>query len=343
MRFWLGLVLVELAGCGGAGEFDELQQAYTQQCPQQTLEGVDVYQGDGTIDWVQVAQSGRVFAFIKASQGNYNKQSTFNANWTNSKAAGLVRGAYHYFDATIAGKDQAQWFLAEIAQAGGLQPGDLRPALDLECPTSTVQTSAGNMCLGNGKNGWAPTATIIQETWDFLDTVEAATGVKPFIYTYPSWFATFGFTDPRLTDYPLWIASPSSPTCASVPAPYTAAAVWQYSSTTKVPGIGGGTANVDVDRFIGTSFDGLVIQGVDGGVLDAAPAPSDLATPDLEKPASPARVAQVRKLLVAPVEVESGCSCQVGRGDFNPGWWALLAVAAISLRHRVSWRRRRSS
>ena len=61
--------------------------------------------------------------------------------------------------------------------------------------------------------------TVIQRTWDWLATVEAATQMKPIIYSYPSWFATFGFTDPRLTAYPLWIASPYSSTCATVPAP----------------------------------------------------------------------------------------------------------------------------
>src|SRR5205823_10572395 len=107
------------------------------------------------------------------------------------------------------------------------------------------------LCLGNGKNGWAPTATIIQRVWDWLDTVEAATHMKPIIYTYPSWFASFGFTDPKLTDYPLWIAG-SSMGCAQVPAPYTKAAFWQYDTTSNVPGIGTASTAVDHDRFFGT-------------------------------------------------------------------------------------------
>src|SRR4051812_41461104 len=100
-----------ISGCGPEADIGELFQAYTQQCPPQTIEGVDVYQGDGTVDWTMVKSSGRVFAFIKATQGNTNKQSTFNANWGNTQAVGLTRGAYHYFDATVDGVAQAQWFL----------------------------------------------------------------------------------------------------------------------------------------------------------------------------------------------------------------------------------------
>src|SRR6185295_5893661 len=160
------LAALLIAGCGPL-EVGELQQAYTQQCPSATVvEGVDVYQGDGTINWMTVQSSGRDFAFSKASQGDYNTQSNFAANWAALKSLGMLRGAYHYFDATVDGVGQANWFLMQVDAAGGMEPGDLPPVLDLECPTSPTMASAGNMCLGNGKNGWAPTATIIQRVWE---------------------------------------------------------------------------------------------------------------------------------------------------------------------------------
>jgi lysozyme len=336
---WQLVVVVFFVGCGPENGVGELFEAYTQQCPANTVEGVDVYQGDGTIDWTMVKSSGRVFAFIKATQGNYNKQTTFTANWANTQAVGLVRGAYHYFDATVDGVTQAQWFLDELQQAGGIQPGDLPPTLDLECPTSPTQTDPGNMCLGNGKSGWAPTPTIIQGVWDFLDTVEAATGFRPIIYSYPSWFASFGFTDAKLTNYPLWIASPQSNKCASVPAPWTTAAFWQWSSKTHVPGIGGASTNADVDRFMGTAAElqPFIVGDTsrpdggrsDGGAADLlSPAVNDLAQPD-DGSIADAAMAPLKKH-------DDGCGCTVGgqsdqsdQSEVSGAWLLVLALAVI--------------
>ncbi len=46
-----------------------------------------------------VEGSGRVFAFAKATDGVSYVDPTFAANWVAMKQAGLVRGAYHYFEA----------------------------------------------------------------------------------------------------------------------------------------------------------------------------------------------------------------------------------------------------
>jgi lysozyme len=198
-----------------------------------------------------VAASGRQFAFIKATQGDYNKQSTFAANWANAGAAGLLRSAYHFFDPTIDGVAQANWFLATAGS--GMGSNDLPPMLDIECPISASQstsTSSGPNCEYTGNSGWVATATMQARIFDWLSTVEAATGRKPIIYSYPSWFPDVMFSDARLTAYPLFIATYS--TCASVPAPWTSAVFWQYSASATVPGIAG---NVDVDRFFGSAGD----------------------------------------------------------------------------------------
>ena len=323
----IGLAAILVSGCGGV-EVGEFSEASTQQCPTSTVEGVDVYAGNGTINWSQVKTSGRVFAFMKATQGNYNKQSTFNSNWANTKASGLARSPYHFFDATVDGVAQAHWFLDEIAQAGGIGPGDLPPMLDIECPTSNVQASASATCLGSA-SGWAPSGTISQRAFDFLDTVEAATGMRPLIYSYPSWFASVGFTDPKLATYPLFIASYSSNTCATVPAPWTKAVFWQYSATTKVPGIGGGSANVDVDRFIGTGAELAAYAagdmagdgGTDGG---GSVAPVDFAAPvDLAADAGTG---------TASGHPGTGCGCQLGgKSDRPRGPWLISILALLAM------------
>jgi lysozyme len=267
------LLFCALAACG-IESTSTIEQASTSQCPTMgVVEGIDVYSGNGTIDWHKVKAAGRAFAFAKATQGDYNKQSTFAANWSGMAAAGVMRSAYHFFDATKDGVAQANFFLAELNAAGGMTNDDLPPMLDIECPVSasqsTSQSSAPN-CAYTGNSGWAPPATIAQRAFDWLSTVQAATGRAPIIYSYPSWFADVQFTDPRLASYPLFIATYGS--CANVPAPWHSAVFWQYSGTGSASGVPGA---VDLDRFFGS--EGELISwnastrpsgppGADGGV-----------------------------------------------------------------------------
>lgn len=253
-----------------------LEQALTK-CAATVVEGLDVYNGTGTIDWAKVHASGRGFAFIKATQGDYNSQSSFPINWAAAQANGVRRSPYHFFDATVDGTRQARSFLAAIEATGGLGVGDLPALLDIECPTSPTQANAQSNCEYTGDSGWAPAAVLKQRIFDWLDTVEQATGRKPIIYSYPSWFADVGMTDPRLAAYPLFIASYNS--CATIPQPWTTAVFWQYSATGRVPGVAVGA---DVDRFFGSEaeLDGFTIQppgqvgdaGVDPGGEMASPA-----------------------------------------------------------------------
>jgi lysozyme len=304
---WLLVAL--LASCASHDE-GHVVQGLTQ-CGSDLVDGIDVYSGNGTIDWAQVHGANKGFAFIKATQGDYNTQSTFKANWANAKANGVVRSPYHYFDATIDGVAQANAFLAEVNAAGGFQVGDLPAMFDIECPVSSNQNDPGNKCLGTGASGWAPTATIMQRAYDWLDTVEAATGRKPILYSYVSWFASVGFTDTRLADYPLFIASYNS--CATIPQPWTSAVFWQYSSTGTVTGVSG---QVDLDHFFGTAGDlgGFTIQpaGADAGV-----------TPDADTIQTD----------------QAGCGCH-GAGQGQLAAWSVGAFAILLLTRRRSRRRR---
>jgi GH25 family lysozyme M1 (1,4-beta-N-acetylmuramidase) len=254
-----------LAACARGPSEVSLTEADTQYCPSPVVEGIDVYSGNGAIDWTMVASSGREFAFIKATQGNYDQQSTFSTQWSGAHDAGLLRSPYHFFDGTIDGVTQANWFMSELTSVGGLKPGDLPPMLDLECPTSSVESQAQSGCEYAGDSGWVATATLQQRALDWLSTVQHATGLKPIIYSYPSWFAATGVTSTALTAYPLYIATYAG--CADVPAPWTTATFWQYSATATVPGV---TGEVDVDRFFGSDGDleQLTLPSVptDGGV-----------------------------------------------------------------------------
>jgi len=226
------------------------------------VQGVDVSGGEGSLDWASAAGAGIKFAFMKATQGNYFTDSEFSNNWSGTKANGIVRGAYHFFDGTISGVTQANYFLGVV---GTIAPTDLPPVLDIECPDGTP----GDDCLGNGSSGAASAADLTQGMNDFLTTVQAATGRTPIVYSYGSWFADNGVDTTGLTNYPLWIAYPTTTSCFDVPSPWTTAAIWQYSFTGDVPGIGSGG---DLDQFLGTMAQFTAVLGT-------VPPPSDGGTP----------------------------------------------------------------
>src|SRR5690242_19097481 len=92
--------------------------------------GIDVADQDGKVNWVAVKDSGKTFAFDKATEGASIKDSAYGHHWQNMKAAGIIRGAYHFFHPHTSNPvKQAQEFLNTV---GNLEPGDLPPVLDIE-------------------------------------------------------------------------------------------------------------------------------------------------------------------------------------------------------------------
>ncbi len=255
------VVVVAVAGCGGVvsnasdtagGGEDVAAISDSKACaPQTTVEGVDVSDGQGAIDWAQVRAANVRFGIVKATQGTYNTQSRFAAHWSGMKAAGVIRGAYHFFDPTEDGVAQAKHFLAVM---GPLSPGDLPPMLDIECPDGS------SSCLGwSGGSGATPAAAIRQRMMDFINYVQSATGRMALIYTFGSYFSSNGVATTGLQGYPLNIAYPTTSNCFNVPSPWTSATMWQYSWTGSVAGIPG---QVDRDRFLG---DITALQAFAGG------------------------------------------------------------------------------
>ena len=124
------------------------------------------------------------------------------------------------------GADQANYFL-EIAKP---QQGDLLPMLDLE-----------------GDGGASP-EQVASGALAWVNTVEKATGRKPFLYTTASFFAKIG--NPKgFEECPLWVAE-YGVTKPKLPAAWTLYTIWQYSQNGSVSGV---TGDVDMDNFNGSA------------------------------------------------------------------------------------------
>lgn len=213
--------------------------------------GVDVASYQGYPDWAAVAAAGYAFAFTKVTEDDGYLNPTFAHNWAGIKAAGMVRGAYHFarpglHDAAT----EADYCLANIADVGGLEEGDIL-ALDLE---------AGSGDLGR----WV---------LDFLHRCEETAGIRPIVYT-GAWFsgphnlAAY----PEIGTYGLWLAAYQGQMPAA-PAPWQFVAFWQHSDAGRVPGIAG---NVDLNVFNGPA-DHIRLYGKPGVGPQPEPAPSPYA------------------------------------------------------------------
>jgi len=146
--------------------------------------GVDVSAHQGEIDWQRVAADEIEFAYIKASEGGSFTDVRFRANWAGAAAAGLDRGAYHFFTLCRRGDEQARHFLAVAAP----DPRALGPAVDLEL---------------SGNCSRRPRAAEVEaELNTFLTIVEAAWGRPAMLYVGDDWEDRYPVRT-RL-DRPLW-------------------------------------------------------------------------------------------------------------------------------------------
>ncbi|HEX2641381.1 MAG TPA: GH25 family lysozyme [Thermoanaerobaculia bacterium] len=190
-----------------------------------TVSGIDVSHYQGEISWAEVARSGIVFAYMKATQGLTGVDSQFQTNWNGVKEAGLLRGAYHFYQPDDDPDQQADHFLNTVP----LGEGDLPPALDVE--------------ISNGQSA----SKIIQGIEAWLTKVQQSTGQTPVLYTDPSFWATLGTS--QFGAYPLWIAEYGNLATPKLPAGWKTWTFWQHSETGTVSGV---STSVDLDIFHGT-------------------------------------------------------------------------------------------
>ncbi|MCZ0900760.1 GH25 family lysozyme, partial [Microcoleus sp. HI-ES] len=128
-----------------------------------SIRGIDVSDYQPNVNWPAVARDGIAFAFVKSTEGATFVAQTFARNWAAMKAAGIQRGAYHFFQPASSIQGQIDLFLKTVK----LEAGDLPPVLDVE---TTGGLSADQLC---------DRAAI------WLEAVEKATLMRPIIYTYP--------------------------------------------------------------------------------------------------------------------------------------------------------------
>ncbi len=203
--------------------------------------GVDISHWQGSPDFTKMKNAGAAFVYCKASQNQW-EDDTFRTNWAAAKEAGLLRGAYHFYDmrsGSKSPKEQAEFFSNVLAN----DPGELLPALDFESP-------------GVGDYPDYPSVSECQTiVHQFSDRIRKNLGVLPMVYTNLAgisrltpltdligsldlWIAWYNVNShfPKIGDWPQW-------------------RFWQYKSTGDGYAFGVQSKGLDMNAFNGTVED----------------------------------------------------------------------------------------
>lgn len=197
------------------------------------VHGVDVSRWQGEIDWATLRKQGANFAFIKATDGGDHVDPMFRENWNRARAAGVPRGAYHFFYWCRTGAEQAEWFIRNVPKEKGALP----PVID-------VEYNHQSRC----KKRHSP-QVVREKMKAFMDRVERHYGQRPIIYTAPDFYEDN--LKGQFKDYPFWLRSVAAHPSKRYPN-RTDWVFWQYSGTGLSKGV---TGHIDLNVFRGGEAD----------------------------------------------------------------------------------------
>lgn len=186
------------------------------------MNGIDVSQWQGMIDFAAVKDAGIDLVYLKASEGTQMMDPFFYRNYVNAKTAGLPVGFYHYLTAKTEDGARAEAYHFLKTTEGLVNEAKL--VMDLE-DIAGLSRAKVNEIAGT-----------------FLGAVEEYSGKDPAIYTGVD---TARLLDGRFAAYPLWIAQydVEEPDMENV---WETWAGWQYTDRGRVAGVQGW---VDRDIF----------------------------------------------------------------------------------------------
>jgi GH25 family lysozyme M1 (1,4-beta-N-acetylmuramidase) len=184
------------------------------------VRGIDVstwqHPNGAAIDWEEVEGTGITFVLVKVTQGDSYVNPWAARDLEDARAAGLLTGAYHYFDAGVPAGAQALNFMSHAIGSNF----DLGVWLDWECYPPEAYTHS-------------------QEIAEFMAACRehfASVGV----YADEGWTDILAKGSPPITN--LWVAAWGT----QQP---TGALIWQDASAQAVAGV---PAPVDTDLLLST-------------------------------------------------------------------------------------------
>lgn len=214
-RKWFALIFLAMISVANAAAPSHAAGRWHPSERRFPTQGIDVSHHQGHIAWAKLPRQGVDFAYIKATEGGDHVDKRFAINWRAAHAAGIRRGAYHFFTLCRSGRAQAAHFVRHVP----VDAKALAPAVDLEFP-------------GNCK--YRPSrAKFHRELRNFLRIVEARYGQHAVLYLTPHFDKRYRVS--ATFKRPLWLRSLRSK-------PRFGArhwTIWQVSSTRRLKGVRG--------------------------------------------------------------------------------------------------------
>ena len=194
------------------------------------LQGIDVSEHQGTIDWQAVADAGYRFAFIRVGYRGYGEAGTLQEdamaveNLRGAKEAGLFVGTYFFSQALNEKEASEEASLAvSVIEKSGVEP-DLPLMYDPELIRDD-----------QGRANEITRDQVALNTKAFRETVEASSSCRADIYSNLPWEHHY-FDTATMNSFDIWYADYE-------PQPQTPYHFtwWQYTNEGTVPGIDGYT------------------------------------------------------------------------------------------------------
>ena len=200
------------------------------------LQGIDIYEGTGEIDWQAVADGGYSFAFVRVGYRGYGQAGKlcedYRAveNLRAAKNAGLKVGAYFFSQALNEeeAREEAETAVKVIEESG----------VELDLPLMYDPEIIKN---DDGRANDITREQVSLNTKAFRETVESISDCTVDIYSNLPWEDRL-FDAEILSDFDIWYADYEK--IPQTPYHFT---WWQYSNKGSVPGIAG---DVDLDLWI---------------------------------------------------------------------------------------------
>lgn len=185
------------------------------------MNGIDIYSGDGAINFSQIKADGASDIYIKATEGKTYQDSTCRSFYSQARAVGLNVGFYHYLRNNSM-SDEVNNLLAATSGCSS----QLKYAIDCE--------------ITLGQSAQQITNNIRQ----FYDIMKSR-GYECVLYTYLS-FLHDNIIYSQIADIPVWIAD----YCSSDPHVQNEVG-WQFSES---GWLAGASHNIDEDNFTNAIF-----------------------------------------------------------------------------------------
>ena len=193
----------------------------------ESLQGIDVSEHQGAIDWAAVAADGIDFAVIRAgyrgySEGGLFEDSYFRDNLKGAAENNIPLGLYFFSQATSVkeAEEEAAFLLAQLK---AWKPDDFALPIFYDWETIHVE---------NARTDDVPPETVTACAKAFCEAIAAA-GYSPGVYAY-RYLGYFTYDLAQLSDYPLWMGA-----VGDSPDFFYRHSIWQYTINGRVNGIRG--------------------------------------------------------------------------------------------------------